>query len=134
MELDTTQSPLTIDVLVGTGNVTKTGSNDLTIQDAGGLAGILHVAAGKLATTEALYRQTPTGLHNWYDASSTNNFTFESDGRINRWKSRVNTPRTDAQRYSDDLAWSPVLTVWAQRQTGRGHGCLERSTPPASGG
>ncbi len=107
VEVDTTQAALAIDVLTGSGTVTKTGANDLTVQDAGGLTGTLHISAGKLATTEALYKQTPQSLNNWYDASSTNNFTFESDGRINTWKSSVNSPGTDAQRNSADLAWSP---------------------------
>jgi autotransporter-associated beta strand protein len=108
VEVDTTQSPLAIDVIVGSGNVTKTGANDLTVQDAGGLSGTLHISSGKLATTEALYKQTPQNLNNWYDAASTNNFTFETDGRINTWKSSTNSPGTDAQRNSGtDLAWSP---------------------------
>lgn len=104
VEVDTTQSALAIDVIAGTGNVTKTGANDLTVQDAGGLAGTLHISSGKLATTEALYQQTPQNLNNWYDASSTNYFTFESDGRINAWKGRAGP---EAQRNSADLAWSP---------------------------
>lgn len=106
VEVDTTQSAMAIDVIVGTGNVTKTGANDLTVQDAGGLAGTLHISAGKLATTEALYQQTPQSLTNRYDASSTANFTFEPDGRINTWKSSVSASG-DAQRNNADLAWSP---------------------------
>lgn len=106
--VDTTQAAMAIDVIVGSGNVTKTGANDLTVQDAGGLSGTLHISEGKLVTTEALYQQTPTGINNWYDASSTANFTFETDGRINTWKSRFNSPGCDAQRNSGtDLAWSP---------------------------
>jgi hypothetical protein len=104
VEVNTAQAAVAIDVIVGSGNVTKTGSNDLTVQDAGGLAGTLHISSGKLATTEALYQQTPQSLNNWYDASSTNYFTFESDGRINTWKARTGV---DAQRNSTDLAWSP---------------------------
>jgi hypothetical protein len=107
VEVDTTQSAMAIDVIVGSGNVTKTGANDLTVQDAGGLSGILHISAGKLVTTEALYQQTPTGINNWYDASSVANFTFETDGRIQTWKSGFNSPGSDAQRNSTDLAWSP---------------------------
>lgn len=104
--VDTTAAPLSIDVIVGSGNVTKIGANDLTVQDAGGLAGTLRISSGKLATTEALYQQTPQNLNNWYDATSTNNFIFEADGRINTWKSLAGTGR-DAQRNSTVLAWSP---------------------------